>query len=58
MCAGELGDMRQKLNSEVDSLRQQFKDLKQSLKDQLAETQELAGQEAQIAAQWTPPTDK
>lgn len=51
---GDLGDMRQKLNSEVDTLREQFKDLKQSLKDQLEETQELAGQEGQIAAEWAP----
>ena len=50
---GELGDMRQKLNSEVETLREQFKDLKASLKDQLAETEALAGQEGQIAAQWT-----
>ena len=50
----ELGDMREKLNTEVDTLREQFKDLKQSLKDQLAETQELAGQESQIAAEWAP----
>lgn len=51
---GELGNMRATLDLEVATLREQFKDLKNSLRDQLAETQELAGQEGQIAAEWTP----
>ena len=41
----ELGDLRKTLNSEVTQLRDEFADLRQTLKQQLEATAEMAAEE-------------